>query len=717
MAFTLPLEDYSRNYDIIGEYRRLMIDGLKRTMKLSNDAATRKVDTVLENHDFTKYVARFAKRKDNGDREIVECNLLDYIKNVENKGLIMSPTMTTYLPPETKASICTQVIEADQSHRSRVKKEAQTAKQKGDVTGEQIGTGIQNAIKRLVNSWSGAGLSPHTPLYLPSLHPTLTTMCRISTALATASVERLVSGNRYYHTPDRVIEDILTITNYASRSKVERSMHLYNLKVPTINELMAIVDRGIEFYWKDEFYEEHIRNLLNALEDWEKVAFAYTGDFYHMFLYNDIFIREMLDDTLSEDNSQLANVKDYAVNELDEDQSVLLTNLIGEEIKGKKLKDALEENPTIAARANKIANSLLNVFTDKYQYLIETFFRVPTFPIDIGRQDKAIRRAVSLGDTDSTVYTTKDISQLYYKRVGFEKALEPINDIMVYFINGVIAHALGNFTGQLNVPLDRRKLLVMKNEFKFPSVQLTPVAKTYHAMVKAEEGNVYNDPKWEMKGQRFHAGRGNQQLVKELHNWMMENKIKLNEGGKIDRGELIDMICQVEGDLVESLHRKDNVYFSMLKIKPKDEYNNAMSQEWGKHRLFELMWSSTHGKTPDPIYTAYKIPLLFPNGVEAWYRTLTPKLQDAYQSWIDEINAVLDEGKEHPLNKPPTYAIVPTDNFTLYGLPKELIDVVDIRKLAGSALDPHYLNLASMGINLDYDSKGKGVLLSQIIEN
>jgi len=716
MAFTYPLDEYSRDYDIVSIWYRQMVDGLMRMMRLSREAAERHVKKALDDADFSKYVCRFTKRGENGDRKIVQCNLLDYLRTVDSKGLIMSPTMTTYLPPEVKKSVPTEVISTDQALRSKVKKAAQAAKQKGDTTAAQIGTGIQNSLKRLINSWSGAGLSPHTPLYLKSLHPTLTTMCRISTALATASVERLLSGTRYYHKPDRVIEDILNTVDTMSQSMVERAMYLYELKVPTVDELMVIVNRSTEFYWDDAKFKASIHKLLSTLRDWERVAFAYSGDFYHLFLHNKTFTKEMLSEACSEDNGRLKKVEEYALEKLDEDQEVLLTNLIGEEIKGKKLHEALEENTTIKIKANKIANNLLHVFEDKYRHLIETFFRVPTFPIDTARQDKAIRRTVPLGDTDSTVYTTKTISELFYGRGGFDVALEPINDVMVYFVNGVIANALGNFTGQLNVPHDRRKLLVMKNEFKFPTVQITPVAKTYHAHVKAEEGNVYKDPQWEMKGQRFHAGRGNRKIVGELHEWMKEGKLKLNNGERIDRGELVDMICGVEHDLQASLSRKDDVYYEFMKIKPIEEYNKPMSEPWGKHRMYELMFSNTHGKAPEPTYTAYKIPLLFPSGFMAWFDSLSSFHQTQYRKWVDELSQAMPKGKAWPLDKAPTFTIIPTEALVLHGLPEPLKGVVDLRKLAGTALDSHYLNLGSMGINLDYESKGKGLLLSQAIE-
>jgi hypothetical protein len=707
MAFTYPLDEYKRNHDIVGEYVSLMANGVSRMKGISKEEAEAYVRSEVSKVDLDKFILHFTYRGKTEDREFKQAPLLKFISTMVENRWTMSPSMTTYLKPDVKLSYATAVIAEDQSKRSRVKKEAQQAKQAGDTTGATIGKGIQNAIKFLVNSWSGAALSPSTPYFNPSMHPTLTSFCRISTALATATAERLIAGKCYFHTPDRVTEAILVNMDKVDRSAIERTLQVYGLVTPSHSDVMEFIEASTKYYWDDDKAMVSIEALALKMDGIERAGFVYYGNLFHLYKLNPEVIGEFL--SVSAQGANIANNDGDSSKLLDSDMRALVSNLLGSTIKGKTLRDATAESAEVAEMARRVSNNIINVFEVKYRRLIETLFRVPYFPIDSARQYNATRKSVALGDTDSTVFSTGPICELHYGTRGYSEEFEPINDVVTYLINGTITHALSAFTGQMDIDPSLRDLLAMKNEFKMPIVQLTPAGKTYHALVKAEEGNVYAKPEWELKGSRFHSGRSNKKVIKAIHEWMREGKVKLNSGGKVNRGELVDIILDVEHDLRDSLHRKDNVYFKIVKVKPKEQYANPMGLEWGKHELYNIMFSDTHGKAPDPIYTAYKVNLNFPEGIEKWFNKLDPKYQARYKKWMDVVGV--------DFKKPPTYILIPTDNFKLHGLPDMFLNVVDLRKLALASLDAAYLNLSSVGICLDYKPDGKGLLLSDIMDD
>lgn len=714
MSFVRDLKEYKRDFNITDNYTRQLAIGLARLRGVDEAVALEFMHKVLEENkeriDGTKI--EFTLRGENGDRTVREVPILDYLKKINDGRLGMSPTLTSYKRPDQELSLIVEDIAQGMAKRKIVKKEAHAAKQAGNTVLNTIKNGGQNAIKVLINSWSGASLDKHNTFNCQSTHPTLTTMCRVSTALATASVERFLGGKRYYHTPEKVIEDILVTIDKCCSATISVTMDKFKLKYPSIDDVLTVIKRSTEYYWWDSSGYKTIIDLVKTLSPQERAAVVYDGDFYHMYTYNKDFIDTML--TKLSTTLSLEDPNKDRLKEMDGDIATLVSNLMGNEIKGTALWDYLDpekhpaDNP-IKVKANLVANNLLNGF-DEYKLLITTFFRTNHFPIDVGAQNHAIRVTVPLGDTDSTIFSTKHINAMYYGECTFEEDQEPVSDVMVYMVNGIIAHALGNFTAQLGVVEDRRDLLVMKNEYKFPSLQLLPVAKTYHAYVKAQEGLVFSKREFELKGSRFHAGASNQDLVKELHQLMDDNLVNLNQGKKINRGELVDIILRVEEDIVGSLSRKDNVYFKRGRIRNHTEYKKPDISVYNHYTLWNEVFGEKYGKAPDPTYMAYKVDLNYPNGFEEFFNTLTPKQQKGIDMW-----RVKHQKKDSVY---PTAFLVPMENFFKYGLPEELKPFAYIQKIANSVLDPHRLNLQAMGILLDKGKKSDspGIMLSEIIE-
>lgn len=708
--FTHDLKDYTRDFSLLDTYTRQMSIGLSRLGGMDESAALEFMNEIVEkNQDRINGTSvKFTMRKDNGDREVREVPILEYLRRIEESRLGMSPTLTTYKRPDQEVSLIVEDIANNMAKRKVVKREGVLAKQAGDKVLTTIKNGGQNAIKVLINSWSGATLDKHNPFNCQSTHPTLTTMCRISTALATASVEKFNAGKRYYHKPEKVIEDILAVLDKMDRPATINAINEYGLYIPTIDDIMAMITRSTNYYWWDAGQSEYISTLVSKLSKIERVALMYDGDFYHLYKHNKPFVDELLttlSTTIFEEKS-----RDERFKEMDGDISTLVSNLMGNEIKGNVLWDYLdpekhpEDNP-IRKQAAAIADNLLNGL-DKYKSLITTFFRVNHFPIDVGAQNHAIRLTVPLGDTDSTIFTTKHINEMYYGKVSFDESQEPVSDVIVYMVNGIIAHALANFTAQMGVVEDRRNLLIMKNEFKFPSLMLTPVAKTYHAYMKAQEGLVFSKPDFEMKGARNHAGSNNQTIVKELHKLMNDNLTNLNKGQLINRGELIDIMLRIEEDLRSSASRKTDLYFKRVRVRPEEEYKKPDASVSVYRTLWNYLFGKEYDEAPETQYISYKVDLNFENGNQEFLDALTQEQRDGLEAWRNRHN------KKSTLV--PETILVPVDCLQKFGIPKVLIPFVDVGKVAAFTLDPHRLNLGAMGIMTD---KGEnGVMLHDIME-
>lgn len=706
MQFAHPYEKYEQNLDIILSYVDTAVTALKKVTDITTEEAEEFVRSQPEFEKINDVKINFLLQDKQGNRKKKQTPIVKYLDNMAASDNVITPMFTSFLSKDKKEAPQPKFIKIKMAERKRVKEAAGVAKNAKDMVRATILTGVQNAIKILINSFSGAALSAHNPFYSGSLHQVLCAMCRVSTAIATSLIERMLGGVRFYHTPALVSDDLMQTITKLNRSQTILAVKELNLKYPTKDDCLAIIRRSYEDYWWDTALESEFMPILDKMDEVERAGFCYTLDFYNLFKLNPESLRGMIDDLTFNDYMSLDTDCPWVIPNLSGDEKNLLTGLIGEDIKGTSLKDNLKEGaekrPYINALAHRLKNKLL-----QYKSLSDAFFLTPILPLDVGNQDNAIRHATSLGDTDSSIFTTMLINEQYYGKAEFTPDQNPVTEFAIFLVNGVIEHGLNTFTGQMNVHVDDRSRLVMKNEFGFTSLQMTPYKKTYFAQVRSCEGQVYADdnPSYEIKGMRFHAGKSNRDMVNELHDWMRQIPITLSQGGKVDRGELLRIIEDLEDDIRNGLDRKDNHKFGALKIKEYSAYSNPKSQEWAKHNLWNWTFGDTHGKGGEEGYASYKLPLKFEGGIAHFMENTTPKIRKGFEKYI---NYVTDNDPKKFASKNITYIPIPMDSMGIYGIPEELKPLIDIEKAIKRALDPHLLMLANMGIVLFKKDRSSG---------
>lgn len=706
MKFAKHYAEYGQNLDILQTWIDTSVEAIQRVSGMDKDKAEEFVLSQPELDNINDTKIKFLLQDKDGNRAPKMVPIKQYLDRMGKHTGVMTPMFTSFLSKDVKEAPQPKYIKEKMAERKKVKKASIVAKNKKDFVKATILTGVQNAIKILINSFSGAALSAHNPFYSGSLHQVLCAMCRVSTAIATSLIERLIAGIRYYHKPSLVSDDLMQTIMKCNTTEVAMAMEEFGLHYPTRDECLDVIRRSYLDYWWDTEKEDEFLPILDQMTKEERAAFVYTLDFYHLFKFNDGPIREFVKDLTFNDFMSLPTDVPWVMDSLSDDETNFLAGIIGEDIKGSFLYEAIAEDSEIRLNVNALAHRLKAKLT-KYTLLGDAFFLTDILPLDVGNQDKAIRYATSLGDTDSSLYTTMMINEIYYGEADFTTEQDPVTELCIFLANGVIEHGLGVFTGQMNVHPDDRYRLALKNEFRFNSLQMTPYKKTYFASIAACEGAVYADDnrQYEIKGQRFHAGKSNRDMIKELHNWMKEIPWKLKAGEKIDRGELLRMIEDIENDIESSLDRRTDVKFSTLKIKPYEAYSNPKSQEWAKHKLWNWCFGDTHEEGTDEGYTAYKLPLRFEGGLEHFLKTTTPEVRAGFEKYL---NYVTDNKKDKWFSKSITYIPIPIDSMINHGIPDEIKPLVDIEKAIKRALDPHLLMLANLGIVTFKKDKSSG---------
>ena len=179
----------------------------------------------------------YVRKDEYGDRVKDRTSLLGYINSTLKENEVLTATFTTFVSQDKKLSYISEYVDHQIPKRKKLKKLQFQKKQEGDKVGEAFANNGQNNIKRSINSISGASSIVSTPIYMASMHPILTSTCRMTSGYANANNEKLLGGNRHYHNPDVTINNLCVLTYRINEDKIEKFLNDNNLYVPTAEEL------------------------------------------------------------------------------------------------------------------------------------------------------------------------------------------------------------------------------------------------------------------------------------------------------------------------------------------------------------------------------------------------------------------------------------------------------------------------------------------------
>ena len=300
--FTRKAEDYTRDIDVIsGAIEQYSLYIYKSYVGQGKDVSLNDVvDFVIDEfwngelafQDPTFYVL---DQDENQDRHKATYPFTTMLKDVVDNNLIMTPTFTQYVPPEQKESVLSRYIVTKLKSRDAEKGLQQEAKRKGNFFQASIHNNNQNNEKILVNAISGNHRSEHSILCDKAIHPVLTSSCRIANGSANSNDDRLISGNRHYYSRNVVLENLASIVSLSDFKVVRDAIESYNLHVPTVDEVYAMIVRCSEPYWKIIGAKRQIMDFLNGCNDLERTAILYTGDLKSIATYNEALVRDLFD--------------------------------------------------------------------------------------------------------------------------------------------------------------------------------------------------------------------------------------------------------------------------------------------------------------------------------------------------------------------------------------------------------------------------------------
>ncbi len=692
-VFTLKPDEYKRNYDILNE-------------AISDTALYLSIQTGDSIEDTRKYVeSQIAKggqfqiedpqvlclsKESPGNREILPITFTEYIADICKNEWILSPTMAVYENPKVKRSILAQYIAGNIQRRSAVKKEQHAAMMAGDKVLEAYKESQQTTFKIKNNSLSGAHASPYTILYNKSSHSSLTSTCRSATSYGNANNEKFITGNRHYWSPQILRNNIISIVNHTDYQALAAVIEKYNIYLPTADDVISVITYSTDLYWTSEEEMGKIRTLVTKMKPLQRAAFVYTGDLYHLAKYNDSLVRNLLTDFAKTPTSIISvEETDALLPTLDADLRTYVNLLRAKELDGGTIKD-LRAKPFEYGLYGSTAKNI-SYQLEQWSDLIKVLWVTLNVPSSIAKIPDSIRRAAVTSDTDSTIFTVQNWVEWYTGKIGFDDTSMAINYTIVYLASQTIIHILAILSANMGVITEQIHQLAMKNEFSFPVFALTPRAKHYYAYQAAKEGNVFKKPKLEVKGVALRNANCPAAIMSQARDLITKIMDDVMQKGEVSIEEVLGIVAKVEVEIKNSILAGGYDHMPRGRINAPEAYSagerNATYMNYG---MWEEVFAPKYGHTEPPTYGVVKASLDTENKTKlnAWLDGMEDQaLAERMRNWCAK------HGKDKLTN-----LLLPMSVISGTGIPKEVIQGIDIRKIVYSTMESFYLILESLGI-------------------
>ena len=245
----------------------------------------------------------------------------------------------------------------------------------------------------------------------------------------------------------------------------------------------------------------------------------------------------------------------------------------------------------------------------------------------------------------------------------------------------------------------------MKNEFASPLLALTSASKHYAMYSTVCEGNILPKPRLDIKGVNMRSSNWPAE-VKELHEkWVLRTFEKIMEEGNISIHEFLKTPWELERRMLRSLTKGEYTYLGKMRINPRDSYKNPESSNYVHYDMWQQTFGSVYGMVGEPPYRGIQVPvkLTKPKQIKAWVDKIeNPALKTLMEKYFLETK----KGRAW------TQLIIPEVIGQQSGIPKEIIDVIDMRRILNATMKGFYMVLGAYGLDLADEKQAK--LLSDV---
>lgn len=691
--FMLQPDQYVRDLDIVKHWLRTNALNLVKRDGAEWEYALewcRGLISKTGKHPIKNPTVTVITKDKHGDRYVRKTTYLAYLSNIAKKDLICSPSMTTYLKPKVRQSMLGVYINQNMGLRNGAKAVQKQAELEGNEELAKIKFNEQTSHKIFNNAISGAQSIGSTPMVLVSAHSSLTSGCRTATAYGTATIEKFVMGSRHYYSAEVVRTNIYSIISNFDREMMQKMIDRYELKVPTLMDLQNIITWCTLYYWEDQEEFEDIVAILATLDDLERAAFAYIGDFYRLRLLNPKFSMELLD-KLGDVSTAVHPDPASVIKKMDGDHMILAFILCGDVTTGKSRADILRDNDP--ATMNMLASTYDHIIStlDEYREFIKCFWVTTNLPGNVSKGRDIQRRSVVGSDTDSCLFTVRDWVKWRHGEVKFDWKSQAIWHTMVFLTCQIISHNLALYSAGMGVDYENIHKLAMKNEMAFSVFGLTNIAKHYFASTLAKEGGVYKKAKLEIKGVQFKDSNSPPSLIQQNERFLVDIMDQIYRTGQCEVLPIFKQMADSERMVKKSIEEANPLYLKSVWVKSPEQYKDPSVSPYAHHEVWKAAFHKYGVPTEFPYRGArLSVDLNNKTAIKEWVESIVdPEVRSALQRLF------VDTGKSTISS-----IIMPMDIIKTKGIPEEILQAASVRFQIYRACRPFYLTGESLGVPL-----------------
>lgn len=689
--FYLDKDEYVRDYDVIGNAVTNIATYIHhRLPQFSRDVITEFVKKKIKND--VKLISpkmKVLRRQPRGDRHRAQIDFINYLKWVEKNKHGMTPNMVCYANPDLERSYLSDFIEEKLKSRSVKKKLAAKYKAlKDDVQSTFYNLG-QNNDKIAINSLSGALSVPYNFIYLGSGHSGLTSTCRAVTSYANAINEKLLAGSRHYFNPEVTKEDLAFLARKVNLDRLAVVMEKYKMHIPTPDEVFEHVLRSTRRYWSGE-EEQNIYKQIQGMTGIERAAVLYVGDLYALAEYDDITLRQIYMKLLRKvDSLPTIEEADMVTESADADQVALTGLLCIDFMKGIPAKDIKEKDPDLyrqyAARLKNVSETFI-----EYRDFIKAFWSMDFLPGQIHSITTINRQAVAASDTDSDIFSSMYQIEWFCGDIGNRYEHVACTAVTTYLSSQIIAHSLGILCANMGVEEQKLFRLTMKNEFYFPIMLVTTRTKHYMALIAAKEGFVYDKNEVEVKGVALRGSKIAKAIAKDSEETFTQLlEFTINNIGGMNPYQVMAVPAYIEHRIIPALEAGEVWPLNAARVNKKEGYKNPERADYFQYMAWNAIFGEKYGYVELLPSAFVKVPVTLKSRkvIDQWIQTLEPDMAKRATEFYN-----------HYEKKKVTNFFVPIELLPNGRIPKEIVDVIDVRRHIAQTMQRFYMMMEGYGL-------------------
>lgn len=698
--FSLPKSQYTRRTDFLGDYVKAGAYFLsKMTGDKEEDCLAYVKRNIEADGQFPLRDPRvlMLEANDEGDREKKVTTLGKYLIESIQRDDLIAPTLTTFYQPTVKQSFQPVYVRSNIAKRKVLKKDMHDYKMQGDKVKEDIANKGQNNRKLANNAVSGAYTVANTVLFNPTAHAVLTSTCRITSGYGNANNEKLLAGNRHYWNQAVVINNLVSIATHTDYPLLESVMTKYQLHYPSVADVMQCIRRGAMKYWLDEVQYREVEVFVEKLNPLERAAFVYTGDLYHLRVFNDAFMRTLFDTLLEVREGKELTEGMSLLKKAHGDVFLATIQIYEDEVRGVNIfSPPAEYTPEEWAKTpliKKLAATYQHQseVIEAYADFFSVFFTSTNVPASLAYFPDSIRHVALTSDTDSTIFTTQEW-MMWYDHGNYHTKKADLGGALANMFAGLtIKHLLALMSANFGVKAPDLEVIDMKNEFKFPVFSPTNVSKHYFTTRSIQEGHVLPQPEKEIKGVHMKASNVPKKVNKAAEDFMLSLLDRIGKGEKINLGHELKLIADEEREIIASIRSGSPEYCRYSKVKELATYRlGAERSPYAYHLFWNEVFGPKYGEVPEPPYLMVKLNtdlLGSPSAMQQWASSL--KDQELAQRFLTHVKRT---GKKR-------YGTlyIPLSIVENRGIPDEILELADYRGLIRNVLKTKYIVLEALG--------------------